>query len=247
LYTRRPPGIGTGTVQLSETPLPHLRSISTELARLGDTPIPLLPYDAFVACEPARSAGVVRTEDGGIFVGPADGKALTNPIGGAMMVKVRDSDTAGAYSVHDNTIPPGSPGPRPHLHRDHEEAFYVLKGELTVRVGPRKIVAPAGSFVVVPRGAWRTVPPTRDRNPPGCCWSSPRRVWTAFSRGGRGSRAAGGTPAHGSGGPGEARGLHGEVRLRVRGAAAGGMRAAHTGEEEIHTSERPRTPFHALG
>jgi uncharacterized cupin superfamily protein len=90
------------------------------------------------------------TEDGGIFVGPADGKDLTNPIGGGMVVKVRDADTAGAYSVHDNTIPPGSPGPRPHIHRRHEEAFYVLEGELTVRVGQRKIVAPVGSFVVVP-------------------------------------------------------------------------------------------------
>ncbi|MDQ4129221.1 MAG: cupin domain-containing protein, partial [Actinomycetota bacterium] len=59
---------------------------------------------------------------------------------------------AGAYSVHDNTIPPGSPGPRPHLHRSHEEAFYVLEGELTLRAGSRKIAAPAGSFVVVPRG-----------------------------------------------------------------------------------------------
>ena len=94
----------------------------------------------------------MSTEDRGIFVGPADGKDLTNPIGGAMVVKVRDSDTAGAYSVHDNTIPAGAKGPRPHLHRGHEEAFYVLEGELTVRVGPRNIVAPAGSFVVVPRG-----------------------------------------------------------------------------------------------
>ncbi len=93
-----------------------------------------------------------RTEDGGLFVGPADGKALPNPIGGRMMVKVRDEDTGGAYSVHDNTIPPGSPGPRPHIHRHHEEAFYVLEGELTVRVGARKITAPAGTFVVVPRG-----------------------------------------------------------------------------------------------
>ena len=91
-------------------------------------------------------------EDGGIFVGPDDGKALPNPIGGAMVVKIRDEDTAGAYSVHDNTIPPGSPGPRPHIHRRHEEAFYVLEGQLTVRVGPRTITAPAGSFVVVPRG-----------------------------------------------------------------------------------------------
>ncbi len=94
----------------------------------------------------------MRSEDEGIFIGPADGKDLTNPIGGAMVVKLRDEHTAGAYSVHDNTIPPGSPGPRPHIHRRHEETFYVLEGELTIRVGSRKIVAPAGSFVVVPRG-----------------------------------------------------------------------------------------------
>ncbi len=94
----------------------------------------------------------MRNEDEVIFVGPGEGKDLTNPIGGAMVVKVRDEYTAGAYSVHDNTIPPGSPGPRPHIHRRHEEAFYVLEGELSVRVGARKIVAPAGSFVVVLRG-----------------------------------------------------------------------------------------------
>jgi quercetin dioxygenase-like cupin family protein len=95
----------------------------------------------------------MRTENEGILVGPDDGKALPNPIGGRMVVKVRDEDTGGGYSVHDNTIPPGSPGPRPHIHRYHNEAFYVVEGELTVRVGPRRITAPAGSFVVVPRGA----------------------------------------------------------------------------------------------
>ena len=40
----------------------------------------------------------------------------------------------------------------PHLHRNHEETFYVLEGELTVRVGERTFTAPVGSFVVVPRG-----------------------------------------------------------------------------------------------
>ncbi len=94
----------------------------------------------------------MSTEDGGLFVGPGDGKEIPNPIGGRMVVKVRDEDTGGVYSIHDNTIPPGSPGPRPHIHRHHEEAFYVLEGELTVRVGSRTITAPAGSFVVVPRG-----------------------------------------------------------------------------------------------
>lgn len=93
-----------------------------------------------------------RSEQGGLFVGPSGGKNLTNPIGGRMVVKVRDEATSGAYSIHDNTIPPGSPGPRPHLHRHHEETFHVLEGELTVRVGTREIAAPAGSFVVIPRG-----------------------------------------------------------------------------------------------
>ncbi len=43
----------------------------------------------------------------------------------------------------------GSPGPLPHIHRRHDEAFYVLEGELTVRVGTRTVTAPAGSFVLV--------------------------------------------------------------------------------------------------
>jgi len=94
----------------------------------------------------------MRTSDVGLFVGPGDGKVLVNPIGGRMTVKVRDEDTAGAYSIHDNSIPPGSPGPRPHIHHDYEETFYVLESELTVRMGLRTITAPAGSFVVVPRG-----------------------------------------------------------------------------------------------
>ncbi len=69
----------------------------------------------------------MRTGEEGVFVGPDKGKSLPNPVGGRMVVKVRDEDTAGAYSMYDNTIPPGSPGPRPHIDRDHEEAFYVLE------------------------------------------------------------------------------------------------------------------------
>jgi quercetin dioxygenase-like cupin family protein len=94
----------------------------------------------------------VRTEDGGIFVRPDEGKSLPNPVGGRMVVKIRDEHTAGAYSMYDNTIPAGSPGPRPHIHRDHEKAFYVLEGELTVWVETPTISAPAGSLMVVPRG-----------------------------------------------------------------------------------------------
>jgi mannose-6-phosphate isomerase-like protein (cupin superfamily) len=94
----------------------------------------------------------MTTEDGSLFVGPSDGKVLMNPIGGRMVIKASDRETGGSYSLHENILPAGSPGPRPHIHRNHEEAFYVLEGELTMRVGPRTITAPAGSFVLVPRG-----------------------------------------------------------------------------------------------
>ena len=123
-------------------------------------------------CVGERRSEAVRNENGGLFAGPGDGKELPNPIGGRMVIKVRDEDTGGAYSIHDNIIPPGSPEPRSHLHRDHEEAFYVLEGELHVRVGPRTITAPAGSFVVVPRGVVH-----QPSNPS----SEPTRVLLIFS------------------------------------------------------------------
>jgi mannose-6-phosphate isomerase-like protein (cupin superfamily)/RimJ/RimL family protein N-acetyltransferase len=100
----------------------------------------------------AERSADVKVESEGLFVGPDGGRTLPNPIGGRMMLKVCDGDTGGSFSVHDNIIPAGSPGPLPHLHRNHEETFYVLEGELTVRVGERRITAPAGSFVVIPRG-----------------------------------------------------------------------------------------------
>jgi quercetin dioxygenase-like cupin family protein len=86
-------------------------------------------------------------------IGPDAGHRIVNPIGGAMTLKVRDAATHGSYSVHDNVLPPGSPGPRAHRHLHHDEVFYVLSGELTIQIGEAVSRAEAGSFVVVPRGA----------------------------------------------------------------------------------------------
>ena len=93
----------------------------------------------------------MTTEDRSLFLSPNDGTVLMNPIGGRMVIKASARDTGG-YSLHENILPAGSPGPLPHIHRHHEESFYVLEGELTMRVGSRTITAPPGSFVVVPRG-----------------------------------------------------------------------------------------------
>ena len=46
----------------------------------------------------------------------------------------------------------GERGAEPHVHHEHTDAFYVLEGELTFRVGPdlERVSAPAGTFVAVP-------------------------------------------------------------------------------------------------
>ncbi|MGZ8649218.1 MAG: cupin domain-containing protein, partial [Solirubrobacteraceae bacterium] len=48
---------------------------------------------------------------------------------------------------------PGREGADPHIHRRHSDLFYVLEGELTVRLGLED------ELVVVPRGALARVPP----------------------------------------------------------------------------------------
>jgi hypothetical protein len=54
---------------------------------LGDTLPSFRSYDDFVACERDGSVDM-RSEDESVFVGPADGKDLANPIGGGMVVKI---------------------------------------------------------------------------------------------------------------------------------------------------------------
>ena len=55
----------------------------------------------------------------------------------------------------------GPPGPPRwiaplHLHRNDDEAWYVLEGTLCVRVGNEVVEAPVGSAVFVPRGTPHT-------------------------------------------------------------------------------------------
>jgi quercetin dioxygenase-like cupin family protein len=46
----------------------------------------------------------------------------------------------------------GQPGPDPHVHHEHVDAFYIMEGELQFLVGSdvQPVRAPAGTFVLVP-------------------------------------------------------------------------------------------------
>jgi quercetin dioxygenase-like cupin family protein len=65
---------------------------------------------------------------------------------------VTGQQSGGALFILEALVPPGG-GPPPHIHHNEVEAFYLLAGTLTVRVGDQEIEARAGDFLHVPKGA----------------------------------------------------------------------------------------------
>src|SRR5262249_32054277 len=49
-----------------------------------------------------------------------------------------------------------APSPLPHVHRAHEEGFYVLEGEIEFTIGADSIRLGAGGWVLVPIGVPHT-------------------------------------------------------------------------------------------
>jgi glyoxylate utilization-related uncharacterized protein len=54
-------------------------------------------------------------------------------------------------------IGPAGDQPPLHIHRDSDEAFYVLEGELTLWIGDEVHVLRAGDSVIAPRGVPHTL------------------------------------------------------------------------------------------
>jgi quercetin dioxygenase-like cupin family protein len=67
-------------------------------------------------------------------------------------MKLTAANTAGAFSLVEASVPPGS-GPVPHSHPDHDETFSLLSGRLEFLDGDRTFVAGPGDLVYVPRGS----------------------------------------------------------------------------------------------
>ena len=90
-------------------------------------------------------------DSGGIARASSDGLQLAGPGGRSILLKAGSTETQGAYSLLKFTAPPGSPWSTHHVHAA-TEAWYVLDGELTFRLGETILPAPAGSFVLAPGG-----------------------------------------------------------------------------------------------
>jgi quercetin dioxygenase-like cupin family protein len=88
-----------------------------------------------------------------IFIGPDEGVYL--PILD-ITHKVTAESFGGALTIIKAGLPPGQMIP-PHTHTREDECNFVLEGELMLDVGGEIVVAPAGSFVLKPRGVYHAL------------------------------------------------------------------------------------------
>ena len=69
---------------------------------------------------------------------------------GRMTVKAGGGETGHAFAQVENFDPRGTATP-PHVHRNEDEAFYVVEGEITVLIGGERIELGAGDYLFAPR------------------------------------------------------------------------------------------------
>jgi mannose-6-phosphate isomerase-like protein (cupin superfamily) len=86
-----------------------------------------------------------------IFLPPGAGRSYE---AGGMRgtFKADGVETAGQHCFSEWELGPGDEGPPPHLHREHQEAFFVTEGTLAFLAGEKRFEAPAGSFILIPAG-----------------------------------------------------------------------------------------------
>jgi quercetin dioxygenase-like cupin family protein len=95
-----------------------------------------------------------------IALGQAEGEARWF-LGGLTTIKASGDQTDGRVAVTENWAPRGHGSPL-HVHRQEDEWFYVISGELTFWVDGQVTTAAAGSFVYGPRDVPHTFAVTSD-------------------------------------------------------------------------------------
>ena len=86
---------------------------------------------------------------------PVHRPAKTGPTfwgpGDAYTFLATGKETNGAYFQLEAVVGPGG-GPPPHVHHGEDETFYLIEGNLEMRLGNALLSVKAGDYVSVPRG-----------------------------------------------------------------------------------------------
>jgi mannose-6-phosphate isomerase-like protein (cupin superfamily) len=84
-----------------------------------------------------------------IVLVPGEGKTLRL---GLHQIRLIHRGARNPYSLAEWLAPPAVPGPPLHVHRETDEAFYVLDGTFGFQMGDETIIGPPGAFVFIPNG-----------------------------------------------------------------------------------------------
>ena len=96
----------------------------------------------------------------GIYHGPGEGESL---FGGRIVLK----SGLEQLTVTESWFATARPGADLHFHREHADSFYVLEGELAIRIGDEEHLVGPGGTVSAPPGfvhGFRSTMPTRFLN-----------------------------------------------------------------------------------
>jgi mannose-6-phosphate isomerase-like protein (cupin superfamily) len=84
---------------------------------------------------------------------PVSGEEITNPFAQEQIIFLKTGiETEGAYSLREFHLKPGGAVPRAHIHRDYEETFTVVQGELTLIFNGKEHMLHPGDSLTIPRG-----------------------------------------------------------------------------------------------
>ena len=83
--------------------------------------------------------------------GPGEGQTVDMGPLEQVVFKATGSTTGGGFELLELRVQPGG-GPPDHVHRNHDEAYYVCSGALRFRLGDQRFTATAGTYVYVERG-----------------------------------------------------------------------------------------------
>ena len=89
-----------------------------------------------------------------VLVPGAGRRILLGPV--QMRVLDDGAGSGGAVAIAEFYVPPRVYTTPTHVHRAHDEGFYVLEGTLAFLVGAATVPAGPGAFVQVPRGVAHT-------------------------------------------------------------------------------------------
>ena len=83
---------------------------------------------------------------------PGGGESLSFLGDSLLLLKTPGDEADGAVAFYEYIAAPSAQGSPQHVHRGHDETFYVVEGNLEFTLGAATVAADPGSFLLVPRG-----------------------------------------------------------------------------------------------